>query len=103
MIAFESLYLRDEAKMEMTYKLAHRASLVLGGNKEKDRQVFSKMKKAYSLRSDIVHGRKIKKIRIGGKEYSFAEFAQKIEDYLRESIKFFLKNRKVDWTELMFC
>ena len=67
LISFESLYLTGEDKSEMAYKLAHRASLLLSTEKEK-KQIFQEMKKAYSLRSDIVHGRKVKTIRIANKE-----------------------------------
>ena len=102
MISFESLYLTGEEKMEMAYKLAHRVSLLLSTEKEKRKQIFQEMKKAYSLRSDIVHGRKVKKIRIANKEYSLSDFVQKIEEHLRLSIRLFLEISKPSWVELMF-
>lgn len=40
------------------------------------------MKKAYSLRSDIVRGRKIRSVKIAAKESGLSNFVQKIEDHL---------------------
>lgn len=59
MIAFEATYLDASEKGEIAYKLALRASYFL--RKDYDRlQVFEFMKKAYSLRSSIVHGANLK-------------------------------------------
>ena len=102
MISFESLYLSGENPSEMAYKLAHRASLLLSTEKEKRKQIFQEMKKAYSLRSDIVHGRKVKTIKIANNEYNLSDFVQKIEEHLRSSLKLFLEKRKPSWIELMF-
>lgn len=102
MISFESLYLTREEKMEMAYKLAHRVSLLLSKNEKKRKQIFQEMKKAYSLRSNIVHGRKVKKVRIANKEYSFSDFIQIIEEHLRSSIRLFLEESNLSWIDLMF-
>ena len=104
MISFESLYLTDEDISEMGYKLAHRASLLLYREETKRKQTFLEMKKAYSLRSKIVHGKKIKSITIPElkKEYNLPEFVQKIEEHLRSSIRIFLEKQKISWTDLMF-
>jgi len=104
MISFESLYLSGEEKSEMAYKLAHRVSLLLHKEEEKRKETFLEMKKAYSLRSQIVHGGKIKSIKIPklGKEYTVSEFVQKIEKYLRSSIRLFLEKQKHSWIDLMF-
>lgn len=104
MISFESLYLSGEEKLEMAYKLAHRVSLLLRKEEVKRKETFLEMKKAYSLRSRIVHGRKIKSIKIPKleKEYTVSEFVQKIEEYLRSSIRLFLEKQKHSWIDLMF-
>ncbi len=102
MISFESLYLSGENPSEMAYKLAHRASLFLSTEKEKRKQIFQEMKKAYSLRSNIVHGRKVKTIMIADKEYTLSDFVQIIEEHLRSSLRLFLEIGKPSWIELMF-
>ena len=53
--AFESLYLGHDP--ELRYRLALRAAFLLGGMNKKYREnIFNFMKKAYKLRSNIVHG-----------------------------------------------
>ena len=107
MIAFESLYLVGEAPLEMPYKLAHRVALLLYKTEVERKQTFLEMKKAYSLRSDIVHGERktrspTEPIKIDNKEYSLSDFIQKIEEHLRRSIKLFLEKPKQPWVDLMF-
>ena len=88
----------------MTYKLAHRVSLLLNKDEEKRKEIFLDMKKAYSLRSAIVHGQKTKPIKICElkKEYNISDFVQKVEEYLRSSIRLFLEEPKHPWIYLMF-
>jgi hypothetical protein len=107
MIAFESLYLAGEAPLEMPYKLAHRVALLLCKDEVERKQTFLEMKKAYSLRSDIVHGERktrspTEPIKIGNREYSLSDFIQRIEEHLRRSIRLFLEKPKQSWTDLMF-
>jgi hypothetical protein len=107
LIAFESLYLADESKLEMSYKLAHRVALLLCRNEAERKQTFLEMKKAYTLRSDIVHGDSRKHLhkesmKIGDKEYSLSAFVQRIEEHLRLSIRLFLEKPKQSWINLMF-
>jgi hypothetical protein len=79
MIAFESLYIGDNK--ELRYKLALRTAFLLGENKE---NVFDDMKKAYDLRSQIVHGNEpVDKSKL-------EETIPKTEEYLRQSIRKFL-------------
>jgi hypothetical protein len=59
MIAFEAIYLDASEKGEISYKLALRSSYFLR-NEYNRLQVFEFMKKAYSLRSSIVHGANLK-------------------------------------------
>lgn len=94
MIAFEALYLTDNA--ELSYKLATRAAFILGIDKKKSEQkeIYLFFKKAYAIRSEIVHGSKHldqKKIKLpNGKEISVQEFILQLEDYLRQSILHFI-------------
>lgn len=75
MIAFESLLIGDDR--ELGYKLAMRTAFLL----RKDMTtIFENMKKAYALRSKIVHGSSFNKANL-------AEIVPKTEDYLRQSIK----------------
>lgn len=102
MISFESLFLARESPSEMGYKLAHRVSLLLGENEARKKEIFLEMKKAYTVRSDIVHGRKIRSITIREKKLSLSEFVQQIEEHLRLSIRVLLGNKKMSWIDLMF-
>jgi len=79
MIAFESLYIADDK--ELRYKLALRTAFLLGKKRAK---IFSDMKKAYDLRSQIVHGSK--QVDMSKLE----ETIPKTEEYLRWSIRKFL-------------
>lgn len=90
MIAFEALYLAEE--QELAYKLATRAAYLLGNTQERRTFVYSALRKAYILRSKLVHGGDIPhEVKIA-KRYSFEthEFVLEVEDLLRESIKKFM-------------
>lgn len=82
MIAFESLYIADDK--ELGYKLALRTAFLLAKGEGNRKVIFSNMKKAYDLRSKVVHG---------GKQVKFSELENiipKMEEYLRQSIQRFL-------------
>lgn len=83
MIALESLYLQGENR-ELGYKLAIRMSHVLSTDPHTRKCIFDKVKKAYGLRSSIVHGGK-KYPRIDG-----GVFLQ-IQEYARRSLILFLR------------
>ena len=114
MIAFEALYLTDNA--ELSYKLATRAAFILGIDKKKSEQkeIYLFLKKAYAIRSQIVHGSKHlnqNKIELSkNKEISVQEFILQLEDYLRQSILHFMslsmelngKKRKNYLDQIMF-
>jgi hypothetical protein len=93
MIGLEALYLQGESPSEISYKLAHRISVLLADNKEQRQKLFLKMKDSYKLRSHIVHGLKYE---LNQEETWF------VEDQLRLSIKKFLKTPKPDWVNLIF-
>jgi len=82
MIAFESLYLGHDS--ELKYRLALRVAFLLGKDNEEREDIFSNMRKAYDLRSDIVHGNRQVEIS------ELSSIVPKTEDYLRWSIRRFL-------------
>jgi len=81
-IAFESLYLGHDP--ELKYRLAIRVAFLLGKDNGDREDIFSNMRKAYDLRSDIVHGnRQVERSELNS-------IVPKTEDYLRQSIRRFL-------------
>jgi len=87
-VAFEALCLPE--KDELAYRLSNRIAMLLGKNIEEAEKIKKFMVKAYTVRSNIVHGEEIKSITIERKEIKLGEFAQRVEQYLRESLKSFI-------------
>lgn len=87
MIALEALYTGDI--QELAYKLALRAAFFLGKTKEEKSSVFHLLKKAYTVRSQIVHGQEPKDefILQTGKTLDIYDLAKETEEILRQSIK----------------
>ena len=97
-IAFESLLLLGES--EKKFKFAQRGAFLLGKEIKDPKRRYNYMKeakeflsKAYKLRSNIVHGSKRleNKTKINKKEVPKQTFIEVIEEYLRKSIKIYLK------------
>ena len=94
MIAFEAMFLKENEKMELTFKLSLRTAIFLEDVDAESENLFEFMKKAYDTRSDIVHGVKTKdKIKVkrsinAGEydEYTLNEFVNKLEDIFRECL-----------------
>jgi hypothetical protein len=90
MIAAESLFLSDtgaaEFRGELGYRLSLRASVLLKRDGISAREVFQFMKRAYDLRSRIVHGDIVSAVRLGGQDVPFDHFIARTENYLREAI-----------------
>jgi len=92
MIAFEAFFLTKDEKMELTFKLALRTAIFFGGVDREN--LFEFMKKAYSARSEIVHGIKpTDKIKVKKgintkefDEYTLQEFLNKLEEIFRECL-----------------
>lgn len=82
MIALESLYLGNE--QELKYRLALRSAFLLRKRKDHRDLVFKNIKKAYDLRSIIVHGN------APPSKDELREIVPIIENYLRQSIRIFL-------------
>lgn len=56
-IALESLFLGRDERLELSYKAALRMARFLGSSAGEREEIFRKIKKSYSVRSDIVHGK----------------------------------------------
>ncbi|MBN1862783.1 MAG: hypothetical protein JW790_03990 [Dehalococcoidales bacterium] len=82
MIAFESLYLGYD--QELKYRLALRVAVLLGRGEAERKTIFGKIRKAYKLRSDIVHGNRQLEW------HDLEEIIYETEEYLRCSIRRFL-------------
>ena len=97
-ISLESLY--DSGG----YTLAHRAAILLGKGQSERKQIFLEIKKAWDMRSKIVHGSQIGLVKIPKlkNEYRIGVFVQKNEEYLRSSIKILLKKQRKSWIDLVF-
>lgn len=89
LIAFEALYL-PESGGELTYRLSNRVAIMLGKKDAKTEKIREFMTTAYNLRSKIVHGKDVRPIKIEKMTIKIKDFAQRVEEYLRESLKSFL-------------
>ena len=103
MIAFESLYLKDNK--ELSYKLSIRVACFLGKDKNEKEQIFKEIKKAYNIRSKMVHGRTFNidsPIKFKKRELSFEEFLVIVECHLRNSIYKLVKIGKIpNWDKIV--
>lgn len=94
-IALEALYL--PGKLEKKFRLCCYMSSTLSSEEQTTEEIWAYVEKAYDLRSDIVHGSRsldpIVKIGKGENrtEIPIEIFADKIEEYTRESIKKFVE------------
>ena len=88
MIAFEILFLKGENVRAPTgVVIGVGCSMLLGKNNKEREEINRVLVKAYSIRNKIVHGGSYKQSIQMDKEYSIYEFVNKVEHYLRESIK----------------
>jgi hypothetical protein len=87
MIAAEALF-GDSS--EITFKLSLRAAYKLEPHDaHKRRKIFEDMKRAYEVRSKIVHGSRLQanKLRIAGVAVPLDAFVERIEDYIRQATR----------------
>lgn len=70
-------------KQEITYRLAISTAFFLRENRQESYEIFQDIKKAYSLRSNIVHG---KLQDVDEFELAYEEYAKKTERYVRQAI-----------------
>jgi len=110
MIAFEAIFLKEHEKMELTFKLALRTAIFLEGRDIKRENLFEFIKKAYDIRSAIIHGSKTKdKINVKKSveakeydEYTLHEFLNKLENVFRECLlKYIQEYRRYQIEELI--
>ena len=94
MIAFEALFLRGmKGNEKIGQKIASACSKLLGKNNDEIEEIGYFLRKAYSLRSSVVHGNEFRQpIVLKGEEFWLEEFVLRLEDYLREAIK-----KSLDW------
>ncbi len=110
MIAFEAIFLKKDEKMELTFKLALRTVVFLEGKNIPRENLFEFIRKAYGIRSAIIHGSKPKdkikvKKSVGAKEYdeyTIDEFLNKIENVFRDCLlKYIQEYREYKIEELI--
>lgn len=85
-IAFENLLLPE--RDELSLRLAIRAANLLGQTVEEKKTLFATFRKAYDVRSDIIHGSKYATpIKVDENlSVSLGELVERLEGYLRRSI-----------------
>ncbi|WP_440951492.1 hypothetical protein [Methanococcoides sp. FTZ1] len=84
MMALEALYLKDTEKGELTERLSQRVAMALKPFGYEPLKVYNFVKQAYDVRSNYVHGSKVK-------QQNIVELAETILDYCRLSIILFLQ------------
>lgn len=72
--------------VEAQYKLSLRTAVLLGDSNEDHQNVFDFMKKAYDIRSDLVHGRWPDKIAVRKSEIESIEALGRLHSYSRRCI-----------------
>lgn len=95
MIAFEATFLDVTEKGELSFKLGLRSSYLLKHD-FKSADVFEFVKKAYGLRSSIVHGANIKgnEIKFKGKKLDLRSVVSTLTDLIRTSYQIVIIERK---------
>lgn len=114
LIAAEAIFLTD-SDAELSYRLSHRAAHFLSPtDRSKQREIFTKMKKAYEVRSKIVHGTEIKNLKLpikkDGNRMMMWEFYEETRGLIRESLIQMLSEQrkssdtkfKADWMSIVF-
>ncbi len=89
-IALEALFGTSQGG-EITYRLSQRIAFFLGSNSEERKDISRLVKRAYSLRSDVVHGMRLKKLT----EEKSNTLMRNTERWIRDSIKKILQDDKL--------
>lgn len=108
MICAEALFLKID-KNELTFRLAFNAAQLLGEGPVQKREVFNFFKKAYAMRSTLVHGSK-SYLDNAKDSQELSHTANRLGEYLQTSIQKMLVLAHdphapagiVDWESLMF-
>lgn len=77
--ALECLF--STAKTEINHRIAERVALIIGDTNDEKKKYYSFIKKAYDVRSTIVHGSSIK-----GKSEDLKEISKELDDILRKLV-----------------
>ena len=83
-ISMESLYVSGPG--DITLKLVNRSSTLLAKNDKEREDYWNFMKKAYSIRSGIVHGEELRNTEINGKNYTVDDIIEKLIVLTQKSI-----------------
>ena len=111
MIAAESLFLHDAGspgeRGELRFRLAVRAAKFIESPRYAPRQVFDLMRKAYDVRSQVVHGGSIKNTGLPDKPTAtLGELVSAFEDVMRLGLRKTLNERQIRqtgyWEDLLF-
>jgi hypothetical protein len=87
-IGLESLLLRAEEQQELGFRLALRGSRLLGNDPKARSEIFSRLRSAYSVRSEIVHDGTIPaEVVFGTTHLPFHQFVDAIADDVRAIIR----------------
>jgi len=91
LISLEALLFKKDEKQELSYKLALRGSVLMGKNYNTKKEICDLLRAAYKERSNIVHGGTSKAVvTIAGHKIQFNDLVNRLEKYLRCSIRKFL-------------
>jgi len=116
LIAAEALFLNDVGnesdRGELTYRLSQRAGWFLGATPSERKEISLHMRKAYEVRSRIVHGAHDLRLPKGseGKPVRLKDFAATTEAYVRRAFHKLISlttnehsgRGLVNWNELVF-
>lgn len=81
-IALESLYGPQDVPQEIIHRIAQRAAFFLSGTAEERKSLYVSIKKSYSMRSKIIHGRAM--FEMGKPEND--EITKRAEEFVRQSL-----------------
>ena len=83
-IAIETLLSNDP--IEIGVKMSLRVAMLLGDTEESKQTIQQFIRKCYSKRSEIVHGKKKKPFVVDGEELSYEKVVVQLENYVRDAI-----------------
>jgi len=99
MIGLEALLTRKGGEgSDLAYRLALRGARLLGSDATHRAHIHAELRRAYRLRSDIVHGSEIEvgqSVMIEQGTIAFGDFIERIAQHLREAIKRFMNRTAV--------
>jgi Apea-like HEPN len=112
MIAAESLFLNDLGRRdgELKYRMSLRAGWLLGHDHGSRLDVYKQFRRAYDVRSNVVHGNPLNESGLAGTSgvYGMGPFVEVIEGLLRRALRRTIETRKTgtswtaaDWDDLL--